>query len=138
MLALQDAGTNAIYLVTDGLPNDKPSLILHNVKRASQGRPIHCLYISDFKRSDAALEFLKDLAKITNGSLHLLSLDPSGEIEDVKKVSLEENALRMSLTTGSKKVRFGGDNESSFSSLTSESTLQYDYQNGDGKFYLEL
>ena len=135
MLALQDAGTSAIYLITDGLPNDKPSVILHNVKRASQGRPIHCLYISNFKRSDAALEFLKDLARITNGSLHLLSLDTSGEIKDAKKVSLEENALRMSFSTGSKKVRFGDDSESSCSSMTSESTLQHDYQNGDGELY---
>ena len=93
MLALQDEKTDAVYLVTDGLPNDKPSVILNNVKEIVRGRTVHCFYISGSNDDRPAIEFLRVLAEKTGGSLHLLAHDESGKVTDIREVCLTDSEI---------------------------------------------
>ncbi|KAJ7333601.1 hypothetical protein OS493_017143 [Desmophyllum pertusum] len=84
--AYGDDGMDAIYLVTDGLPDQSPPVILENVRRLHKGRPIHAVYLTGTHSDPAANEFLEDLAKITKGSFHTISLTLYGRIQRVTPV----------------------------------------------------
>ena len=84
--AYEDDGMDAIYLVTDGLPDQTPSVIVENVRRLHKGRPIHAIYLTGTHSDPAAKEFLEDLAKITKGSFHTISLTLYGRIQKVTPV----------------------------------------------------
>lgn len=84
--AYDDDGMDAIYLVTDGLPDQSPPVILENVRRLHKGRPIHAIYLTGTHSDPAAKEFLEELAKITKGSLHTISLTLYGRIQKVTPI----------------------------------------------------
>lgn len=84
--AYEDDGMDAIYLVTDGLPDQTPAVILENVGRLHKGRPIHAIYLTGTHSDPAAKEFLEELAKITKGSFHTLSLTLYGRIQKVTPI----------------------------------------------------
>ena len=84
--AYEDDGMDAIYLVTDGLPDQRPAVVLENVRRLHKGRPIHCVYLTGTHADPAAVEFLEDLARETQGSLHTISLSLYGRIQKVNPV----------------------------------------------------
>lgn len=84
--AYEDEGMDAIYLVTDGLPDQTPGVILENVRRLHKGRPIHALYLTGTHSDPAAKEFLEELAKITKGSFHIVSLTLYGRIQKVSPI----------------------------------------------------
>ncbi|XP_048578753.1 uncharacterized protein LOC5513500 isoform X2 [Nematostella vectensis] len=84
--AYDDDGMQAIYLVTDGMPDQRPGVIIENVRKLHKGRPIHAIYLCSAKADVAAVEFLEDLAKETNGSLHVISLTMFGRIQKVTPV----------------------------------------------------
>lgn len=84
--AYEDDGMDAIYLVTDGLPDQSPPVILENVRRLHKGRPIHAIYLTGTHSDPAAKEFLEELAKITKGSFHTISLTLYGRIQRVTPI----------------------------------------------------
>jgi len=84
--AYDDDGMDAIYLVTDGLPDQSPPVILENVRRLHKGRPIHAIYLTGTHSDPAAKEFLEQLAKITKGSFHTISLTLYGRIQKVTPI----------------------------------------------------
>lgn len=84
--AYDDDGMDAIYLVTDGLPDQSPPVILENVRRLHKGRPIHAIYLTGTHSDPAAKEFLEELAKITKGSLHTITLTLYGRIQKVTPI----------------------------------------------------
>ena len=73
--AYEDDGLDAIYLVTDGLPDQRTSVILENIHRVQKGRPVHAMYITGVHSDPAAMEFLENLARETKGSLHIIRSD---------------------------------------------------------------
>ena len=107
--ALQDPETDAIYLVTDGLPDDQPAIIFQNVNHLIKRRPIHCYYMSRHENDNLALEFLKHLAYMSDGSTHLIKLDETENIRDVDKLSIDESEESSISPYDSRKVWFGGD-----------------------------
>lgn len=84
--AFEDDGVDAIYLVTDGLPDQRPPVILENARRLYKGRPIHAIYLTGTHSDPAAKEFLEELAKITKGSFHCISLTLYGRIQKVTPI----------------------------------------------------
>ena len=84
--AYEDDGMDAIYLVTDGLPDQSPPVIIENVRRLYKGRPIHAIYLTGTHSDPAAKEFLEELAKITKGSFHCISLTLYGRIQRVTPI----------------------------------------------------
>jgi len=84
--AYDDDGMDAVYLVTDGLPDQSPAVILENVRRLHKGRPIHAIYLTGTHYDPAAKEFLEELAKITKGSFHTISLTLYGRIQKVTPI----------------------------------------------------
>ena len=108
LTALEDDKTEAIYLITDGLPNDRPSVILRNVEEGLKGREIHCFYICGSKDDSPAVEFLKMLAEMTGGSLHLLCHDENGRIVDIEKVSVIDSEISSLSSVEAQKEKFNG------------------------------
>ena len=84
--AYEDDGMDALYMVTDGLPDQRPSVIQENVRRLHKGRPIHCIYLTGTHTDPAAIEFLEDIARETQGSLHTITLSLYGRIQKVAPV----------------------------------------------------
>ena len=84
--AYEDDGMDAIYLVTDGLPDQTPAVIVENVRRLHKGRPIHAIYLTGTHSDPAVKEFLEELAKITKGSFHTISLTLYGRIQRVTPI----------------------------------------------------
>ena len=108
LTALEDDKTEAIYLITDGLPNDRPSIILRNVEEGLKGREVHCFYISGSQDDFPAVEFLKMLAEMTGGSLHLLYHNENGRIVDIEKVSVVDSELSSLSSVEPQKEKFNG------------------------------
>lgn len=103
LFAFQDPGTDAVFLVTDGLPNDKPSFIISKVKEVSRGRPVNCFYISGSREDIPAVDFLRNLAEQTGGNLSLLTLDTFGSIKGIRTLSLLGSKIS---SNGLRKVTF--------------------------------
>jgi hypothetical protein len=88
--AYEDDGLDAIYLVTDGLPDQRPAVVLEHIHRLHNGRPIHATYITGTHSDPAAIEFLENVARETKGSLHIISLTLTGSIKKVTPVYNEK------------------------------------------------
>ena len=86
LTAFSDPDCDAVYLVTDGLPDQSPVEILDHVAYAAQNRPVHCFYIQDGTPDAEATEFLQDLAMETYGSFHMITIAQHGSIERVTPV----------------------------------------------------
>ena len=82
--AFNDPAIEAVYLVTDGLPDQRPAVILEKLISMSQRVPVHCVYLKGTYSDPAACEFLRDLAQQTRGSFHIVKLSEYlGKIEQV-------------------------------------------------------
>ncbi|XP_013387178.1 uncharacterized protein LOC106156466 isoform X2 [Lingula anatina] len=93
LTAFSDQGCEAVYLVTDGLPDQHPSDILDHVSYASQSRPVHCIYLMYGNEADsAATEFLKDLSRETYGSFDIVTITQHGCVEKVTHIFESERA----------------------------------------------
>lgn len=86
LTALADPLCHAIYLVTDGLPDQYAEEVLDNVVGMCNTRRIHCIYITGEKADDAATDFLEDLAVETFGSFHIVTLTTHGCVERITPV----------------------------------------------------
>ncbi|XP_071792028.1 uncharacterized protein [Asterias amurensis] len=81
-----DPACDAVYLVTDGLPDQLPEEILQHIAIASDGRPVHAVYLASGIADVHACDFLTSLATETAGTFHSISLSNKGCIESVRVV----------------------------------------------------
>lgn len=99
LTALSDPDCDAVYLVTDGLPDQYPEDILDHVGYAGQGRPVHCIYLVTQEINAAASEFLEDLASETYGSFHVVTLTNHGCVDKVTPVMAIDHTQRRVIRT---------------------------------------
>ncbi|KAL8575355.1 hypothetical protein ACOMHN_048648 [Nucella lapillus] len=105
LTALQDNACQAVYLVTDGLPDTFAEDILDSVVNAANGRPIHCIYLARDRTETAAVEFLEDLAMESFGSLHIVTLTKHGCVERIAPVYRAEHAHERVIRTVNNTLR---------------------------------
>ena len=86
LAAFTDPSCQAIYIVTDGLPDQPPEVILQHVSVAGHNRPVHCIYLTGTDTDTPAFDFLQSLAIETAGTFHLISVSQMGQVERVKAV----------------------------------------------------
>ena len=72
--AFSDSDIEAVYMVTDGLPDQRPAVILEKLSSMPCKAPVHCIYLKGTYSDPAVCEFLRDLAKQTEGSFHIVKL----------------------------------------------------------------
>ncbi|XP_038072040.1 uncharacterized protein LOC119740724 isoform X2 [Patiria miniata] len=89
-----DPACEAVHLVTDGLPDQIPEEILQHVAVASEGRPVHAIYLSGGIADVPACDFLASLATETAGTFQSIKLSHKGSIEEVKIVVRSDHAVR--------------------------------------------
>lgn len=99
LTALADQGCESVYIVTDGLPDQHPSDILDQVVYASDGRPIHCIYLAGENVNRGATEFLEDLAVDTYGSFHIVTLTTHGCVDKISPVYRADHAQERIIRT---------------------------------------
>ena len=105
LTALQDNACRAVYLVTDGLPDTFAEEILDTVIDATQGRPIHCIYLTGEKAEPAAVEFLEDLAVESFGSFHIVTLTTHGFVERITPIYRAEHSNQRVIRTVNNTLR---------------------------------
>lgn len=88
--ALADPSCQAVYLVTDDIPDQFTEDVLDKIIGICGSRRIHCIYITDDVADEAAVEFLEDLAVETFGSFIIVKLSSSGSIEKLIQVYRSE------------------------------------------------
>ncbi|MGH0162424.1 UNVERIFIED_CONTAM: hypothetical protein FKN15_055394 [Acipenser sinensis] len=79
--AFDDPACQAVYLVTNGLPENNRKEVLQVVSCESQGRPVHIFFLSEKWIECDVQEFLQQLAQCSRGSCHLIGFST----EDVKQ-----------------------------------------------------
>jgi len=84
--ALADRTCDAVYLVTDSVPDRPVDDVVDAVLRAAGTRPVHCRYIQRSVADPAALAFLRDLATETFASLLVVSVSAGGSVLGVMPV----------------------------------------------------
>ncbi len=102
--AFSDCLCDAVYLVTDGHPDQHPSEILDSMPVISQNRPIHCFYIQNGVMDQQALEFLKDLTMETYGSFHVITVAQHGIIERVTPIYRSDASAERLIRTTSRNI----------------------------------
>lgn len=75
-LALSDESLDAIYIISDGMPDDSTQFVLREVDRLMAGRTVKIHTISFNCESTSAIEFLQSLAKAHNGRFHYFERQP--------------------------------------------------------------
>lgn len=86
LTALSDADCDAVYLVTDSIPDQHADDVIDDVVHASRNRPVHCFYMQGGSPDPAATEFLRTLAMETYGSFHLITVSHHGAIERIAPI----------------------------------------------------
>lgn len=76
----------AVYLVTDGLPDQDIQTILDHIAYIGKGRPVHCFLIFKGTPDPDACSFLKELAQETFGSFSMVAFARHGCIERITPV----------------------------------------------------
>jgi len=98
--ALSDQTCDAVYLVTDSVPDQPVDDVVDAVLRVAGSRPIHCRYIQRHTADSAALAFLRDLAVETFGSLLVTTVSARGDVLGVVPIyRAEMTAERVVRTT---------------------------------------
>ena len=120
LTALQDSSCRAVYLVTDGLPDTFAEDILDTVISATNGRPIHCIYLTREKAETAAVDFLEDLAVESFGSFHIASLTTHGCLEKIVPIYRADHAGERVIRTVNNTLR------PNFKTCSVATTLQID------------
>jgi hypothetical protein len=87
LLAFDDPTTHSIVLVTDGIPDQEPYILLNQISMVSRGRPIHCIYISATREDDkGAIQFCQNLSTITRATFKIVSVGRFG-VEKITPMS---------------------------------------------------
>lgn len=99
LTAFSDKSCEAVYLITDGLPDQHPSDVLDHISYAAHNRPIHCYYIQAGNPDSRATEFLNELAMDSYGSFHVITIAQHGAIERITPVYRAEAAAERIIRT---------------------------------------
>lgn len=83
MEAFNDSSSEAVYMVTDGLPDQRPTVILEKLKSLRQKAPVHSIYLNGAYSDSTTHDFLRDLAEQTEGSFHIVTLSHNGSVQKV-------------------------------------------------------
>ena len=98
--AFHSPQVDAVYLVTDSLPEQHRTDILDEIVTLSNGRPVHCICITDSVPETALTDFLEDLSIETYGTLHIVQVSTHGYVERVTPVyTADHRQGRMLLTS---------------------------------------
>lgn len=82
--AFSDPIVEAVYMITIGLPDQRPAVILEKLSSMPNVVPVHCIYLKGTYSDPAVCEFLRSLAEQTHGSFHIVKLSPHlGKVEQV-------------------------------------------------------
>ncbi|ELK23202.1 von Willebrand factor A domain-containing protein 3B [Myotis davidii] len=120
-VAFADKETQAIYLLTDGRPDQPPEMVIDQVK-VFQKIPI---YTISFNYNDKmANDFLKELASLTGGEFHSYQLGP----KDACPPKAEQNE---DLTLLIKEMEQGRSDLEKMQNLYSESLIMDWWYNGE-------
>lgn len=106
--------------MTDSLPEQHRTDILDEVVSLSNGRPVHCICITDSVPETALTDFLEDLAVETFGSLQIIQVSAHGYVERVTPVYAANHGQDKMLITPS------GGRYTPQKSCSLTSTLQVD------------
>lgn len=120
LAAYSDDECDAVYLVTDGLPDSKPSGILDRVESVCRGRPCHCIYLTGTAVDKSATNFLQDLATDTYGSFMIVTVTNHGTIDRITPVYKASHGGTGIIRTTEKQIYFGNQKQCSVTS-----TLEY-------------
>ncbi len=104
MTALKDSTCEAVYLVTDGLPDQNPNDVLDTVILAAGNRPVHCFYIESGTTDTDAIDFLQDLAVETFASFHIVCITQRGAVESITPVYRADTSAERIIRTTSGNV----------------------------------
>ena len=116
LAAYNDEECEAVYLVTDGLPDSQPSAILDRVAYVCRGRPCHCIYLTGASVDKEATNFLQDLATDTYGSFMIATVTNHGSIERITPVYKASHAGTGVIRTVNKEVYSGTQRQCSVTS----------------------
>ncbi|KAL5254940.1 hypothetical protein ACHWQZ_G014403 [Mnemiopsis leidyi] len=118
--AFSDCTVDTVYLVTDGLPDQRPALVVECVLRNNRGRPIVSVSIGAGSNGNADL-LLTDLASVTGGSFRPITLPlklpgpeelaalPKGAVVLLHGGVLDRNLDTTYLKLKSSDLRWSGD-----------------------------
>lgn len=81
--AFDDNAVEAVYMVTDGLPDQRPAVILESLKSMPKRMPVHSIYLNGPYSDPTSHDFLRDLAEQTRGSFHVIRLNDNGRVQKV-------------------------------------------------------
>lgn len=99
LTAFSDKACEAVYLVTDGLPDQYVDEVLDKVIESCGACRIHCIYIADETVHEAAVEFLEDLALETFGSFHIVTMTSHGCVERIAPIYRADHSHKNPLQT---------------------------------------
>jgi len=98
--AFRDPNCQAVYLVTDSVPDTFVDDVIDATVAAAGNRPVHALYVHDGEPDRAAADFLRELAMETYGSFHVVTIAQHGPVERVTPIyRAEASAERIVRTT---------------------------------------
>ncbi|CAF4428138.1 unnamed protein product, partial [Rotaria magnacalcarata] len=125
--ALADPGTDGIYLLTDGRPDQNERHILSQVQYR-QTLPIHTIAFNC--QDQTANQFLFDLAKQTGGRFHAFNYGDENESSIEIPESEDINYLKQELIFGEKDLQRVADlRDECMSRAWSQDNIQATYQN---------
>lgn len=84
--ALSDPDCQAVYLVTDDIPDGCAEEVVDNIVNVCGRCRIHCIYILNENINEDAIEFLEDLAVATCGSIHIVTLTSHGCLDRITPI----------------------------------------------------
>ncbi|XP_043564762.1 uncharacterized protein LOC122559376 isoform X1 [Chiloscyllium plagiosum] len=82
-VALDDPATDAVCLITDGIPDINPQEIYTMLTYAAKARPVHTLYVMGRHSRSEAHEFLEKIAWQTGASFQTARLNRSDSTEQL-------------------------------------------------------
>ncbi|CAF1143769.1 unnamed protein product [Rotaria sp. Silwood1] len=88
LTAFADSLCQQVVLITDGIPDQEPKVILHFLQQKQQEkRPCHIFYINTplntEQEQETVVKFLQDLASLTYGSLTIAHFSRTGTLESL-------------------------------------------------------
>ncbi|CAF2569114.1 unnamed protein product [Rotaria sp. Silwood2] len=116
LTAFADSLCQQVVLITDGIPDQEPKVILHFLQQKQQEkRPCHIFYINTplntEHEQETVVKFLQDLAALTYGSLTIAHFSRTGTLESLAPMinyQIENTTKPVLLADASLPVTIGG------------------------------
>ncbi len=86
-LALEDAGTDGIYIITDGISIQNSSGIIKHIAKIQHCCPVHFLHVTNSRKDHRSETLMENIAELISGKVHSLSLYQNDLIQNHKEYS---------------------------------------------------